>query len=81
MQMLERMRLKTESVSQVTEQVGCDKEDSRRFTYSNLRSFLSTRSDLPAEQAASWPMQVLNLADNFKAVVTGCGRSKPSWVL
>jgi hypothetical protein len=44
---------------------------------------MSTSADLSAEQAAFMARsQVLNLADNFKAVITTAAwRSKPSWAL
>jgi pimeloyl-ACP methyl ester carboxylesterase len=47
------------------------------------RTKLTAASDLPAEQAAFMARsQVLNLADNFKAVITTAAwRSKPSWML
>ena len=54
------------------------------FTYIDPAQFHEYfAADLPAEQAAFMARsQVLNLADNFKAVITTpAWRSKPSWVL
>src|SRR5260370_36947333 len=54
------------------------------FTYldpARFREYFA--ADLPAEQAAFMARsQVLNAADNFKAVITTpAGRSNPSWML
>jgi pimeloyl-ACP methyl ester carboxylesterase len=54
------------------------------FTYLDPAQFHEYfAADLPAEQAAFMARsQVLNLADNFKAVITAAAwRSKPSWML
>jgi pimeloyl-ACP methyl ester carboxylesterase len=54
------------------------------FTYLDPAQFPEYfAADLPAEQAAFMARsQVLNLADNFKAVITTAAwRSKPSWML
>jgi pimeloyl-ACP methyl ester carboxylesterase len=54
------------------------------FTYIDPAQFHEYfAADLPAEQAAFMARsQVLNLADNFKAVITAAAwRSKPSWML
>jgi pimeloyl-ACP methyl ester carboxylesterase len=54
------------------------------FTYLDLAQFHEYfAADLPAEQAAFMARsQVLNAADNFKAVITTAAwRSKPSWML
>jgi pimeloyl-ACP methyl ester carboxylesterase len=54
------------------------------FTYLDPAQFHEYfAADLPAEQAAFMARsQVLNLADNFKAVITTAAwRSKPSWML
>jgi len=54
------------------------------FTYLDPAQFREYfAADLPAEQAAFMARsQVLNLADNFKAVITTAAwRSKPSWML
>jgi pimeloyl-ACP methyl ester carboxylesterase len=54
------------------------------FTYLDPAQFREYfAADLPAEQAAFMARsQVLNLADNFKAVITTpAWRSKPSWML
>jgi pimeloyl-ACP methyl ester carboxylesterase len=54
------------------------------FTYLDPAQFHDYfAADLPAEQAAFMARsQVLNLADNFKAVITTAAwRSKPSWML
>jgi pimeloyl-ACP methyl ester carboxylesterase len=54
------------------------------FTYIDPAQFHEYfAADLPAEQAAFMARsQVLNLADNFKAVITTpAWRSKPSWML
>jgi pimeloyl-ACP methyl ester carboxylesterase len=54
------------------------------FTYLDPTQFHEYfASDLPAEQAAFMARsQVLNLADNFKAIITTpAWRSKPSWML
>ena len=54
------------------------------FTYIDPAQFHEYfAADLPAEQAAFMARsQVLNLADNFKAVITTAAwRSKPSWML
>jgi len=54
------------------------------FTYIDPAQFQEYfAADLPAEQAAFMARsQVLNLADNFKAVITTpAWRSKPSWML
>src|SRR4030088_3564836 len=54
------------------------------FTYLDAAQFHEYfAADLPAEQAAFMARsQVLNMADNFKAVITKAAwRSKPSWML
>src|SRR2546421_578753 len=54
------------------------------FTYLDPKQFHEYfAADLPAEQAAFMARsQVLNAADNFKAVITSpAWRSKPSWML
>jgi pimeloyl-ACP methyl ester carboxylesterase len=54
------------------------------FTYLDPAQFREYfAADLPAEQAAFMARsQVLNLADNFKAVITTAAwRNKPSWML
>jgi pimeloyl-ACP methyl ester carboxylesterase len=54
------------------------------FTYLDPAQFHEYfAADLPAEQAAFMARsQVLNLAENFKAVITTAAwRSKPSWML
>jgi len=54
------------------------------FTYLDPAQFPEYfAADLPAEQAAFMARsQVLNMADNFKAVITKAAwRSKPSWML
>ncbi len=60
------------------------KETADGFTYLDPSQFHAYfAADLPAEQAAFMARsQVLNAADNFKAVITTpAWRSKPSWVL
>jgi pimeloyl-ACP methyl ester carboxylesterase len=62
----------------------CRKEDGRRFTYLDPTRFHEYFvADLSAEQAAFMARsQVLNAADNFKALITTpAWRSKPSWML
>ena len=60
------------------------KQTPDRFTYldpSQFREFFA--ADVSAEQAAFMSRsQVLNFADNFKAVITAAAwRNKPSWML
>jgi pimeloyl-ACP methyl ester carboxylesterase len=60
------------------------KKTSDGFTYLDPAQFHEYfAADLPAEQAAIMARsQVLNLADNFKAVITTAAwRTKPSWML
>jgi pimeloyl-ACP methyl ester carboxylesterase len=60
------------------------KETADGFTYLDPSQFHAYfAADLPAEQAAFMARsQVLNAADNFKAVITTpAWRSRPSWVL
>jgi len=63
---------------------GAIKKTADGFTYLDPARFHEYfAADLPAEQAAFMARsQVLNLADNFKAVITTAAwRSKPSWML
>ena len=63
---------------------GAIKNTADGFTYLDPGQFHEYfAADLPAEQAAFMARsQVLNLADNFKAVITTAAwRSKPSWML
>ena len=63
---------------------GAIKKTADGFTYLDPTQFHEYfAADLPAEQAAFMARsQVLNFADNFKAVVTTAAwRSKPSWML
>jgi pimeloyl-ACP methyl ester carboxylesterase len=55
--------------------------ESYRDTFRQFHEYFA--ADLPAEQAAFMARsQVLNAADNFKAVITTAAwRSKPSWML
>jgi pimeloyl-ACP methyl ester carboxylesterase len=60
------------------------KKTSDGFTYLELSQFHELfAADLPAEQAAFMARsQVLNKADNFRAVITTAAwRTKPSWML
>ena len=63
---------------------GAIKKTADGFTYLDPAQFHEYfAADLSAEQAAFMARsQVLNLADNFKAVITTAAwRSKPSWML
>ena len=63
---------------------GAIKKTADGFTYLDPAQFPEYfAADLPAEQAAFMARsQVLNMADNFKAVITKAAwRSKPSWML
>ena len=63
---------------------GAIKKTADGFTYLDPAQFHDYfAADLPAEQAALMARsQVLNFADNFKAVITTAAwRSKPSWML
>jgi pimeloyl-ACP methyl ester carboxylesterase len=63
---------------------GAIKKTPDGFTYLDPEQFHEYfAADLPAEQAAFMARsQVLNLADNFKAVITTAAwKSKPSWML
>jgi pimeloyl-ACP methyl ester carboxylesterase len=63
---------------------GAIKKTADGFTYLDPAQFHEYfAADLPAEQAAFMSRsQVLNLAENFKAVITTAAwRSKPSWML
>src|ERR1700675_3321135 len=63
---------------------GAIKKTADGFTYVDPAQFHEYfAADLPVEQAALMARsQVLNLADNFKAVITKAAwRSKPSWML
>jgi pimeloyl-ACP methyl ester carboxylesterase len=63
---------------------GAIKKTPDGFTYLDPAQFHEYfAADLPAEQAAFMARsQVLNLADNFKAVITTAAwKSKPSWML
>jgi pimeloyl-ACP methyl ester carboxylesterase len=63
---------------------GAIKKTADGFTYIDPAHFHEYfAADLPAEQAGFMARsQVLNLADNFAAVITGAAwRSKPSWML
>jgi hypothetical protein len=63
---------------------GAIKKTADGFTYLDPAQFHEyLAADLPAEQAAFLARsQVLNLAHNFKAVITTpAWRSKPSWML
>jgi pimeloyl-ACP methyl ester carboxylesterase len=63
---------------------GAIKKTADGFTYLDPAKFHEYfAADLPAEQAAFMARsQVLNFADNFKAVITTAAwRSKPSWML
>jgi pimeloyl-ACP methyl ester carboxylesterase len=63
---------------------GAIKKTADGFTYLDPTQFHEYfAADLPAEQAAFMARsQVLNFADNFKAVITTAAwRSKPSWML
>jgi pimeloyl-ACP methyl ester carboxylesterase len=63
---------------------GAIKKTADGFTYLEPAQFHEYfAADLPAEQAAFMAQsQVLNFADNFKAVITKAAwRSKPSWML
>ena len=63
---------------------GAIKKTAEGFTYLDLRQFHEYfAADLSAEQAAFMARsQVLNAADNFRAVIsTPAWRSKPSWML
>jgi pimeloyl-ACP methyl ester carboxylesterase len=63
---------------------GAIKKTADGFTYLDPAQFHEYfAADLPAEQAAFMARsQVLNLADNFKAVITTAAwRSKPSWMM
>jgi pimeloyl-ACP methyl ester carboxylesterase len=63
---------------------GAIKKTADNFTYLDPAQFHEYfAADLPAEQAAFMARsQVLNLADNFKAVITTpAWRSKPSWMV
>lgn len=63
---------------------GAIKKTPDGFTYLDPAQFQEYfAADLPAEQAAFMARsQVLNLADNFKAVITTAAwRSRPSWML
>src|SRR6202047_2274226 len=63
---------------------GAIKKTADGFTYLNPAQFHDYfPADLPADQAAFMARsQVLNAADNFKAVITTAAwRSKPSWML
>jgi pimeloyl-ACP methyl ester carboxylesterase len=63
---------------------GAIKKTADGFTYLDPAQFHEYfAADLPADQAAFMARsQVLNLADNFKAVITTAAwRSKPSWML
>jgi pimeloyl-ACP methyl ester carboxylesterase len=63
---------------------GAIKTTADGFTYLDPAQFHEYfAADLPAEQAAMMARsQVLNLADNFKAVITTAAwRTKPSWML
>jgi pimeloyl-ACP methyl ester carboxylesterase len=63
---------------------GAIKKTADGFTYLDPAQFHEYfAADLPAEQAALMARsQVLNLADNFKAVITTAAwRTKPSWAL
>jgi pimeloyl-ACP methyl ester carboxylesterase len=63
---------------------GAIKKTADGFTYLDPAQFREYfAADLPAEQAAFMARsQVLNAADNFKAVITSpAWRSKPSWML
>src|ERR1700686_3959158 len=63
---------------------GAIKKTADGFTYIDPAQFHEYfAADLPAEQAAFMARsQVLNLADNFKAVITTAAwRSKPSWMV
>jgi pimeloyl-ACP methyl ester carboxylesterase len=63
---------------------GAIKKTADGFTYLDPAQFHQYfAADLPAEQAAIMARsQVLNLADNFKAVITTAAwRTKPSWML
>jgi len=63
---------------------GAIKKTADGFTYLDPAQFHEYfAADLPAEQAAFMARsQVLNLAENFKAVITTAAwRSKPSWML
>jgi pimeloyl-ACP methyl ester carboxylesterase len=63
---------------------GAIKKTADGFTYLDPAQFHEYfAADLPADQAAFMARsQVLNLADNFKAVITTAAwRSKPSWAL
>jgi pimeloyl-ACP methyl ester carboxylesterase len=63
---------------------GAIKKTADGFTYLDPAEFHEYfAADLPAEQAAFMARsQVLNLADNFEAVITAAAwRSKPSWML
>src|SRR5437773_11207721 len=63
---------------------GAIKKTADGFTYLDLAQFYEYfAADLSADQAAFMARsQVLNLADNFKAVITTpAWRSKPSWML
>jgi pimeloyl-ACP methyl ester carboxylesterase len=63
---------------------GAIKKTADGFTYLDPAKFHEYfAADLPADQAAFMARsQVLNLADNFKAVITTAAwRSKPSWML
>ena len=83
--MRERMKRTTESVSPVTSSKSTAiKKTADGFTYLDPAQFHEYfAADLPAEQAAFMARsQVLNAADNFKAVITTAAwRSKPSWML
>jgi pimeloyl-ACP methyl ester carboxylesterase len=63
---------------------GAIKKTADGFTYLDPAQFHELfAADLPAEQAAFMARsQVLNFADNFKAVITTAAwRTKPSWML
>ena len=84
-QMLERMKPTTASASRATSaSLAAIKKTADGFTYLDPAQFHEYfAADLPAEQAAFMARsQVLNAADNFKAVITSpAWRSKPSWML